>query len=79
MNKRGLLPPIAKTVSSYGRKSSYICYVTALTWSCLHTYIKYCMKLYVYILYTVPKAMADVIVNNEKKRHSSYGMKSFIP
>jgi hypothetical protein len=25
-----------------------------------------------------PKAMADFIVNNEKKKHSSYGMKSFI-
>jgi hypothetical protein len=29
--------------------------------------------------YTVPKAMDDFIVNNEKKKHSSYGMKSFIP
>jgi hypothetical protein len=28
--------------------------------------------------YTVPKAMDDFIVNNEKKKHSSYGMKSFI-
>jgi hypothetical protein len=28
---------------------------------------------------TVPKAMDDLIVNNEKKKHSSYGMKSFIP
>jgi hypothetical protein len=30
-------------------------------------------------LYTVPKAMDDFIVNNEKKKHSAYGMKSFIP
>jgi hypothetical protein len=29
--------------------------------------------------YTVPKATDDFIVNNEKKKHSSYGMKSFIP
>jgi hypothetical protein len=29
--------------------------------------------------YTVPKAIDDFIVNNEKKKHSSYGMKSFIP
>jgi hypothetical protein len=29
--------------------------------------------------YTLPKAMGDFIVNNEKKKHSSYGMKSFIP
>jgi hypothetical protein len=28
--------------------------------------------------YTVPKAMDDFIVNNEKKKPSSYGMKSFI-
>jgi hypothetical protein len=28
--------------------------------------------------YTVPKAMDDFIVNNEKKKYSSYGMKSFI-
>jgi hypothetical protein len=28
--------------------------------------------------YTVPKAMDDFVVNNEKKKHSSYGMKSFI-
>jgi hypothetical protein len=30
------------------------------------------------LLYTVPKAMYEVIVNNEKKKDSSYGMKSFI-
>jgi hypothetical protein len=29
--------------------------------------------------YTVPNAMDDFIVTNEKKKHSSYGMKSFIP
>jgi hypothetical protein len=29
--------------------------------------------------YTVLKATDDFIVNNEKKKHSSYGMKSFIP
>jgi hypothetical protein len=29
--------------------------------------------------YIVPKATDDFIVNNEKKKHSSYGMKSFIP
>jgi hypothetical protein len=29
--------------------------------------------------YTVPKATFDFIFNNEKKKHSSYGMKSFIP
>jgi hypothetical protein len=29
--------------------------------------------------YTVPNAMDDLIFNNEKKKHSSYGMKSFIP
>jgi hypothetical protein len=28
--------------------------------------------------YTAPKALDDFIVNNEKKKHSSYGMKSFI-
>jgi hypothetical protein len=31
------------------------------------------------LVYTIPKAMDDFIVNNEKKKHSSYGMKSFIP
>jgi hypothetical protein len=31
------------------------------------------------VLYIVPKAMDDFIVNNEKKKHSSYGMKSYIP
>jgi hypothetical protein len=31
-----------------------------------------------YATYTVPKARDDFIVNNEKKKHSSYGMKSFI-
>jgi hypothetical protein len=30
------------------------------------------------IQYTVPKATDDFTVNNEKKKHSSYGMKSFI-
>jgi hypothetical protein len=30
-------------------------------------------------LYTVSKAMDDFIVNNEKKKHSTYVMKSFIP
>jgi hypothetical protein len=31
------------------------------------------------LTYTVPKAIDDFIVNNEKKKHSSYGMKSFNP
>jgi hypothetical protein len=29
--------------------------------------------------YTAPKATDDFIANNEKKKHSSYGMKSCIP
>jgi hypothetical protein len=52
--------------------------------------IRKCLKCYRFLLavysrlrhkdspHTVPKAMDDFMFNNEKKKHSSYGTKSFI-